>query len=59
MATKTAHSGEEEDRVRTYFAPATVEITVVGRSRASRKGIRVHRIRAIDDREVRHHEGLR
>ena len=40
------------------IAPATVEITVVGRSRASRKGIRVHRIRAIDDREVRHHEGL-
>ena len=40
------------------IAPATVEITVVGRSRASRKGIRVHRIRAIDDREVRHHAGL-
>ena len=39
-------------------APATVEVTVVGRSCASRQGIRVHRIRAIDDREVRRHDGL-
>ncbi len=39
-------------------APATVEVSVVGRPCSSRDGICVHRIRAIDDREVRHHEGL-
>ena len=39
--------------------PATVEITVVGRPCGSRKGIRVHRIRAIDGRDVSRHEGLR
>lgn len=38
--------------------PAMVEVTVVARSCSSRRGIRVHRVRAIDDREVRHHEGL-
>jgi very-short-patch-repair endonuclease len=35
-----------------------VEVSVVGRYCASREGIRVHRIRAIDRRELRQHEGL-
>jgi very-short-patch-repair endonuclease len=39
-------------------APAEVEVTVVGRCCASRNGIRVHRIRTIDDRELRRREGL-
>ena len=39
-------------------APATVDVTIVGRVCGLRKGIRVHRIRAIEDRDVRHHEGL-
>lgn len=39
-------------------APATVEVSVVGRSCASREGIRVHRIREIDRRELHHKEGL-
>ncbi len=39
-------------------APTTVEVTVVARSCASRKGTRVHRIRAIADREVRFKDGL-
>lgn len=38
--------------------PVEVEVSVVGRSCASRKGIRVHRIRTIDRREVQPHEGL-
>jgi very-short-patch-repair endonuclease len=38
--------------------PADVEVSVAGRYRASSKGIRVHRIREIDRRELRHHEGL-
>jgi very-short-patch-repair endonuclease len=39
-------------------SPATVEVSVVGRSCASRDGVRVHRIREIDRREVRHKDGL-
>ena len=38
--------------------PAEVEVSVVGRCVASRKGLRVHRIRAIDRKDLRHHEGL-
>lgn len=38
-------------------APADVEVTVVGRYRGPSKGIRVHRIREIDKREIRPHEG--
>jgi very-short-patch-repair endonuclease len=38
--------------------PATVEISVPGRSCASRDGIQVHRIREIDRRELRHKDGL-
>jgi very-short-patch-repair endonuclease len=38
--------------------PIDVEVSVVGRYRASSKGISVHRIREIDRRELRHHEGL-
>jgi very-short-patch-repair endonuclease len=38
--------------------PATVELSVVERHSSSRKGIRVHRIREIDRRELRRHEGL-
>jgi very-short-patch-repair endonuclease len=38
--------------------PAEVEVSVVGRCCESRKGIRVHRIQAIDKRELRRHEGL-
>lgn len=38
--------------------PHVVEVTVVGRYRASSDGIHVHRIKAIDKREVRRHEGL-
>jgi very-short-patch-repair endonuclease len=40
-------------------APAIVDVTVAGRVCGSRKGIRVHRIQSIDDRDVRDHEGLR
>ncbi|MBV8217170.1 MAG: DUF559 domain-containing protein [Solirubrobacterales bacterium] len=39
-------------------APAAVEITVAGRYCSSREGIRVHRIKAIDRRELRHKDGL-
>jgi very-short-patch-repair endonuclease len=39
-------------------APATIEVTVRGRYSSSRGGIQVHRIQAIDRRELRHHEGL-
>jgi very-short-patch-repair endonuclease len=35
-----------------------VEVSVVGRRCGSRKGLRVHRIKAIDRREVRWREGL-
>jgi very-short-patch-repair endonuclease len=38
--------------------PAEVEVSVVGREAKSRAGIRVHRIRAIDKREVRREQGL-
>jgi very-short-patch-repair endonuclease len=38
--------------------PHVVEVTVVGRYRASSNGIQVHRIKTIDRREVRQHEGL-
>ena len=38
--------------------PATVEVSVVGRPCASRDGIRVHRIREIDRRELRHRDDL-
>lgn len=38
--------------------PATVEVSVVGRYRASSEGIRVHRIKAIDRREGRREQGL-
>jgi very-short-patch-repair endonuclease len=38
--------------------PTTVEVSVVGRYRASSEGIRVHRIKEIDRRELRPHEGL-
>jgi very-short-patch-repair endonuclease len=38
--------------------PAEVEVSVVARRCGSRKGIRVHRIKAIDTRELRRHEGL-
>ena len=39
-------------------APAAVEITVAGRYCSSREGIRVHRVKAIDRRELRHKDGL-
>lgn len=38
--------------------PTEVEVTVVRRYRASSEGINVHRIKDIDRREVRNHEGL-
>jgi very-short-patch-repair endonuclease len=38
--------------------PPEVEVSVVGRNCWSRKGIRVHRVNAIDKRDVRQHEGL-
>jgi very-short-patch-repair endonuclease len=38
--------------------PEEVEVSVVGRRCASRQGIRVHQIKAIDRREVQQHEGL-
>lgn len=39
-------------------APAPVEVSVPGRGCRTRVGLVVHRIQAIDRREVRHHEGL-
>ncbi len=39
-------------------APPMVEVTVQAPRRASHKGIRVHRIRAIDGRELRQTDGL-
>jgi len=39
-------------------APEVVEVTVVGRGCRSRDGLRVHRITAVDKRELRRHEGL-
>jgi very-short-patch-repair endonuclease len=39
-------------------APAAVEVSVVGRYCASRDGITVHRIKAIDQREIRNRDGL-
>lgn len=38
--------------------PVDVEVSVVGRYRASSKGIRVHRLGQIDKRDIRHHEGV-
>jgi very-short-patch-repair endonuclease len=39
-------------------APTEVEVSVVDRCCKSRKGLRVHRIKAIDERDLRRHEGL-
>jgi len=39
-------------------APAEVEVSVVGGACRSREGIRVHRLQAIDRRDVQRHEGL-
>ncbi len=39
-------------------APAPVEVSVCGRYSSSRDGLRVHRIKAIDRRELRRQEGL-
>jgi very-short-patch-repair endonuclease len=39
-------------------APAPVEVSVIGRSCSSRDGIRVHRIRAIDRREMLRKDGF-
>jgi very-short-patch-repair endonuclease len=39
-------------------APAPVEVSVIGRSCSSRDGIRVHRIKTIDRRELRRQDGL-
>lgn len=38
--------------------PALVEVSVFGRHCKSRDGLRIHRIRKIDRREVRRHQGL-
>jgi very-short-patch-repair endonuclease len=38
--------------------PVEVEVTVVERCCESRKGIRVHRVRAVDPRELRRRDGL-
>jgi very-short-patch-repair endonuclease len=38
--------------------PRVVQVTVVGRYRSSSDGIHVHRIKHIDRRELRRHEGL-
>jgi very-short-patch-repair endonuclease len=38
--------------------PPQVEVSVVGRECRARKGLRVHRIKAIDKRDLCHHEGL-
>jgi very-short-patch-repair endonuclease len=38
--------------------PTEIEVSVVGRRCDSRKGIRVHRIKAIDQRQVRREQGL-
>ena len=38
--------------------PAQVEVSAVGRERKSRRGIRVHRVKAVDRREVRREQGL-
>src|SRR5690349_3513517 len=39
-------------------APEQVEVSVVGRNCWRREGVRVHRIKRIDKRELRKHEGL-
>ena len=39
-------------------APAPVEVSVIGRSCASREGIRVHRIKAVDRRDLVRKDGL-
>jgi very-short-patch-repair endonuclease len=39
-------------------APVDVEVSVVGRGCGTRKGLRVHRLQAIDRRELRRREGL-
>jgi very-short-patch-repair endonuclease/Arc/MetJ-type ribon-helix-helix transcriptional regulator len=38
--------------------PRVVEVTVVGRYRSSSDGIRVHRVKTLDRRELRRHEDL-
>jgi very-short-patch-repair endonuclease len=38
--------------------PSVIDVSVVGRHCKSRDGLRLHRIQAIDRREVRRHEGL-
>jgi len=40
-------------------APAVVDVSIVGRSLASRDGLRVHRIQEVDPRELRRREYLR
>jgi very-short-patch-repair endonuclease len=39
-------------------APADVEVSIVGRCCGTRKGLRVHRLQAVDRRELRRREGL-
>jgi hypothetical protein len=38
--------------------PFDIDVTLVGRYVRSRKGIRVHHVRAIDRADLRYHEGL-
>ena len=38
--------------------PVEVEVSVAGSGSRSRDGLRVHRVRGVDSREVRRHEGL-
>jgi very-short-patch-repair endonuclease len=40
------------------YPPAVVDISVVARERRSREGIRVHRIRSVDRRELQLEQGL-
>lgn len=41
------------------IAPELIDVSLVGRDCKPRDGLRIHRIQAIDRREVRMHEGLR
>lgn len=38
--------------------PVPVEVSVVGRGCRTRDGLHVHRLRSIDHRDLRHHEGM-
>ena len=38
--------------------PDWVELTLVGRARAQREGIRIYRVAALDPRDIRRHKGL-